>query len=178
MARRRTLAWRWRFSVFSELEIVAVTSGEAKDPTTALPKALRWTLGRIGLFYVGGLASSSESCRGIKSVWEKARSFACFETVGIPAAAASDEFRRAHRRAFQRQLQSLSDGPNVVLAVERRLRTVGARATEQARNTGCGADRIQRGNVRGAFSWTTGFTRKRTSICLARHSWVESLYGK
>lgn len=41
---------------FLGLEIVAVTSGEAKDPTTALPRALRWTLGRLGLFYVGGLA--------------------------------------------------------------------------------------------------------------------------
>jgi AAT family amino acid transporter len=40
---------------FLGVEIVAVTSGEAKDPTTALPKALRWTLGRMGLFYVGGL---------------------------------------------------------------------------------------------------------------------------
>jgi amino acid transporter, AAT family len=41
---------------FLGVEIVAVTSGEAKDPTTALPRALRWTLWRMGLFYVGGLA--------------------------------------------------------------------------------------------------------------------------
>src|SRR4029077_8218403 len=41
---------------FLGVEIVALTSGEAKDPTTALPKALRWTLARMGLFYVGGLA--------------------------------------------------------------------------------------------------------------------------
>src|SRR5258708_17408345 len=43
-------------AVFSYLgiEIVAVTSGEAKDPATALPKALRWTFARLGIFYIGG----------------------------------------------------------------------------------------------------------------------------
>lgn len=45
-------------AVFSYLgvEIVAVTSGEAKDPAKALPRALRWTVARLVLFYVGGLA--------------------------------------------------------------------------------------------------------------------------
>ena len=41
---------------FLGIEIVAVTSGEAKDPATALPRALRWTLARLGIFYIGGLA--------------------------------------------------------------------------------------------------------------------------
>lgn len=43
------------FSFFG-IEIVAVTSGEARDPETALPRALRWTLARLGIFYIGGLA--------------------------------------------------------------------------------------------------------------------------
>jgi len=45
-------------AVFSYLgvEIVAVTSGEAKDPAIALPRAMRWTLARLGIFYIGGLA--------------------------------------------------------------------------------------------------------------------------
>jgi amino acid transporter, AAT family len=45
-------------AVFSYLgiEIVAVTSGEAKNPATALPRALRWTFARLGIFYIGGLA--------------------------------------------------------------------------------------------------------------------------
>ena len=45
-------------AVFSYLgmEIVAVTSGEAKDPATALPRAMRWTFARLGIFYIGGLA--------------------------------------------------------------------------------------------------------------------------
>ncbi len=41
---------------FLGIEIVAVTSGEARDPATALPRALRWTLARLGIFYIGGLA--------------------------------------------------------------------------------------------------------------------------
>lgn len=45
-------------AVFSYLglEIVAVTSGEARDPATALPRAMRWTFARLGIFYIGGLA--------------------------------------------------------------------------------------------------------------------------
>jgi AAT family amino acid transporter len=45
-------------AVFSYLgvEIVAVTSGEAEDPAKTLPRALRWTVARLILFYVGGLA--------------------------------------------------------------------------------------------------------------------------
>jgi amino acid transporter, AAT family len=45
-------------AVFSYLgmEIVAVTSGEAKEPATALPRAMRWTFARLGIFYIGGLA--------------------------------------------------------------------------------------------------------------------------
>jgi len=40
---------------FLGIEIVAVTSGEARNPETALPRALRWTLARLGIFYIGGL---------------------------------------------------------------------------------------------------------------------------
>src|SRR5258705_5902230 len=45
-------------AVFSYLgiEIVGVTSGEAKDPATALPRAMRWTFARLRIFYIGGLA--------------------------------------------------------------------------------------------------------------------------
>src|SRR4030095_2888490 len=38
------------------LEIVGVTAGEAADPKTAVPRALRRTLGCLALFYLGGLA--------------------------------------------------------------------------------------------------------------------------
>jgi len=45
-------------AIFSYLgsEIVAVTAGEADDPAKAVPRAMRQTLGRLSLFYIGGIA--------------------------------------------------------------------------------------------------------------------------
>src|SRR5580700_7546522 len=71
---------------FLGLEIVAVTSGEAKDPTTALPRALRWTLGRMGLFYVGGLAIVVGIVPWNQIGLGESPFVRVFETVGIPAA--------------------------------------------------------------------------------------------
>jgi L-asparagine transporter-like permease len=64
-----------------------VTSGEAKDPTTALPKALRWTLARMGLFYVGGLAVVVGIVPWNEVGLGESPFVRVFETVGIPAAA-------------------------------------------------------------------------------------------
>jgi len=45
------------FVIFSYIgtEVVAVTAGEAKDPQTALPRAMRSMLGRLILFYLGAI---------------------------------------------------------------------------------------------------------------------------
>jgi len=45
-------------AVFSFLgvEVVAVTAGEARDPEVAVPRALRTTLLRLAIFYIGGIA--------------------------------------------------------------------------------------------------------------------------
>ncbi|HKW56359.1 MAG TPA: amino acid permease [Candidatus Acidoferrum sp.] len=72
---------------FLGLEIVAVTSGEAKDPATALPRALRWTLGRLGLFYVGGLAVVVGIVPWNKVGLGESPFVRVFESVGIPGAA-------------------------------------------------------------------------------------------
>ncbi len=40
---------------FLGVEIVAVTSGEAKDPGRSIPKAMKGTVGRLVLFYVGAI---------------------------------------------------------------------------------------------------------------------------
>lgn len=72
---------------FLGVEIVAVTSGEAKDPTNALPKALRWTLGRMGLFYVGGLAVVVGIVPWNQVGLGESPFVRVFEIVGIPAAA-------------------------------------------------------------------------------------------
>jgi L-asparagine transporter-like permease len=72
---------------FLGMEIVAVTSGEAKDPGTALPRALRWTLGRMGLFYIGGLAIVVGIVPWSQVGLGESPFVRVFETVGIPAAA-------------------------------------------------------------------------------------------
>jgi L-asparagine transporter-like permease len=72
---------------FLGLEIVAVTSGEAKDPATALPQALRWTLGRLGLFYIGGLAVVVGIVPWNQVGLGESPFVRVFEIVGIPAAA-------------------------------------------------------------------------------------------
>ncbi len=72
---------------FLGIEIVAVTSGEAKDPTTALPRAMRWTLGRLGLFYVGGLAVVVGIVPWNQVGLGESPFVRVFEIVGIPAAA-------------------------------------------------------------------------------------------
>ncbi|HYL63337.1 MAG TPA: amino acid permease [Candidatus Methylomirabilis sp.] len=77
---------------FLGVEIVAVTSGEAKDPTTALPRALRWTLGRMGLFYVGGLAVVVGIVPWNQVGLGESPFVRVFESVGIPAAAAVMNF--------------------------------------------------------------------------------------
>ena len=38
------------------LELVSVAAGEASHPEIAVPRALRWTLARLALFYIGGMA--------------------------------------------------------------------------------------------------------------------------
>ena len=72
---------------FLGIEIVAVTSGEAKEPAIALPKALRWTLGRLGLFYIGGLAIVVGIVPWNKVGLGESPFVRVFEAVGIPAAA-------------------------------------------------------------------------------------------
>jgi len=45
------------FVIFSYIgtEVVAITAGEAKDPQTAIPRALRSMVGRLILFYIGAM---------------------------------------------------------------------------------------------------------------------------
>jgi amino acid transporter, AAT family len=76
-------------AVFSYLgiEVVAVTSGEAKDPATALPKALRWTFARLGIFYIGGLAVVVGVVPWKQVGLGESPFVRVFESVGISAAA-------------------------------------------------------------------------------------------
>src|SRR5258707_8533247 len=81
-------------AVFSYLglEIVAVTSGEAKDPATALPRAMRWTFARLGIFYIGGLAVVVGVVPWTQVGLGESPFVRVFESAGIPAAAAVMNF--------------------------------------------------------------------------------------
>jgi amino acid transporter, AAT family len=76
-------------AVFSYLglEIVAVTSGEAKDPAVALPRAMRWTFARLGIFYIGGLAIVVGVVPWNQVGLGESPFVRVFETASIPAAA-------------------------------------------------------------------------------------------
>jgi amino acid transporter, AAT family len=76
-------------AVFSYLgiEIVAVTSGEAKDPGRALPRAMRWTFARLGIFYIGGLAVVVGVVPWTQVGLGESPFVRVFESAGIPAAA-------------------------------------------------------------------------------------------
>jgi len=81
------------FVIFSYIgtEVVAVTAGEAKDPQTAIPRALRTMVARLILFYIGamivlvGLMPWTDVQPGADIT---ASPFVkVFETIHIPAAA-------------------------------------------------------------------------------------------
>src|SRR5438105_5590542 len=71
---------------FLGLEIVGVTAGEAADPKTAVPRALRRTLGSLALFYLGGLALVVGIVPWPEIGLTKSPFVLVFERVGIPAA--------------------------------------------------------------------------------------------
>jgi amino acid transporter, AAT family len=68
------------------LEIVGVTAGEAADPKTAVPRALRRTLGCLALFYLGGLALVVGIVPWQEIGLGQSPFVRVFERVGIPAA--------------------------------------------------------------------------------------------
>jgi AAT family amino acid transporter len=69
------------------LEVVAVTSGEAARPEIAVPSAMRWTLLRLGIFYIGGLAVVVGVVPWNQVGLGESPFVRVFQTVGIPAAA-------------------------------------------------------------------------------------------
>lgn len=76
-------------AIFSYLgmEIVAVTSGEAKDPVVALPRAMRWTFARLGIFYIGGLSVVVGIVPWNQVGLGESPFVRVFQSAGIPAAA-------------------------------------------------------------------------------------------
>jgi amino acid transporter, AAT family len=81
------------FVIFSYIgtEVVAVTAGEAKDPRTAVPKAMRTMVGRLILFYMGSIIVlvSVIPWNQIQQGSDVTASpfVTVFKVIGIPAAA-------------------------------------------------------------------------------------------
>ncbi len=74
------------------LEIVAVTSGEADHPEIAVPRAMRQTLLRLAIFYIGGMAVLVGVLPWTLAGLTESPFVRVFQTVGIPAAAAVMNF--------------------------------------------------------------------------------------
>jgi AAT family amino acid transporter len=74
------------------LEVVAVTSGEAARPEIAVPRAMRWTLVRLGIFYIGGLSVVVGVVQWNEVGLGESPFVRVFQTVGIPSAAAVMNF--------------------------------------------------------------------------------------
>jgi AAT family amino acid transporter len=68
-------------------EIVAVTSGEARDPERAIPRALRATIGRLILFYVASMSLLMALIPWRQIGLQKSPFVMVFEMAGIPGAA-------------------------------------------------------------------------------------------
>src|SRR5258705_7346561 len=71
---------------FLGLEIVGVTAGEAAHPKSAVPRALRRTLGYLALFYLGGLALVVGIVPWTEIALGQSPFVRVFQRVGIPAA--------------------------------------------------------------------------------------------
>lgn len=76
---------------FIGTEIIAVTAGEARDPATAVPRALRGVVGRLTLFYLGSIVvligivpwTQIQPGGGVTA----SPFVTVFRSIGIPAAA-------------------------------------------------------------------------------------------
>ena len=68
-------------------EIVAVTSGEAKDPARAIPRALRLTVARLILFYVASMALLMALIPWRRIGLTESPFVQVFRMVGVPGAA-------------------------------------------------------------------------------------------
>jgi AAT family amino acid transporter len=81
-------------AIFSYLgvEIVAVTSGEAEHPEIAVPRALRKTLLRLAIFYIGGVAVLVGVMPWNQAGLAQSPFVRVFQAVGMPAAAAVMNF--------------------------------------------------------------------------------------
>lgn len=77
---------------FLGIEIVAVASGEAENPEVAVPRAMRWTLARLAIFYIGGMCVLVGVMPWTQAGLSESPFVRVFRSAGIPAAAALMNF--------------------------------------------------------------------------------------
>ncbi len=81
-------------AIFSYIgvEVAAVAAGEASDPHVAIPRATRWTIARLAIFYIGGIAVLVGVMPWTQAGLTESPFVRVFETVKIPHAAALMNF--------------------------------------------------------------------------------------
>ncbi|MGH9773835.1 MAG: amino acid permease [Candidatus Acidiferrales bacterium] len=77
---------------FMGIEVVAVAAGEAAEPEVAVPRAMRSTLARLALFYIGGMIVLVGVMPWTQAGLSESPFVRVFESAGIPAAAAVMNF--------------------------------------------------------------------------------------
>lgn len=75
------------FYAFSGSELIGVAAGETADPATAVPKALRVTVVRLLIFFVGAITVIAAMIPYEKVGLDESPFVTVFSTVGIPYAA-------------------------------------------------------------------------------------------
>ena len=81
-------------AIFSYIgvEVAAVAAGEASEPHVAIPRATRWTIARLAVFYIGGIAVLVGVMPWTQAGLTESPFVRVFETVKIPHAAALMNF--------------------------------------------------------------------------------------
>ena len=117
---------------FNGIEVIAVTSGETKNPEVAIPAALRTMLLRLFLFYVlaitvivtiDSLDGHGRQGRRTESVRHR------LPALGHQARRRHHEFRGHQRGAVEHEHRHLPLLAHAVFAFPRGLRAAAARAT-------------------------------------------------
>ncbi len=75
------------FYAFSGSELIGVAAGETKDPATSIPKALRTTVIRLLIFFVGAIAVIAATIPYTEVGLDESPFVTVFSAVGIPFAA-------------------------------------------------------------------------------------------
>lgn len=75
------------FYAFSGSELIGVAAGETKDPATAIPKAMRTTVIRLLIFFVGAIAVIAATIPYTEVGLDESPFVTVFSAVGIPFAA-------------------------------------------------------------------------------------------